>query len=250
MVIAFEDIGAGSPDALAMTVAAGTDPAWRKQCGGDTLVAVTLARTLAEAAKDRSSDYLVGAGDHPSLVGAAETMAKSSIEARLSLVSDPQLSLPHRAVIARSIWGTADAPNKSNLGDLSAAFRALGIPEELIVATDIAAVRTREPITVLVPLIWLAANAGQVPPSVRDCSVPPSPVVGDVPLYALDMHTRLGREAIWQFARENAAMRDCLGLHVPKKRWRDAAYNAEFYVDAAPVSPSVATAYVGSVGKP
>jgi hypothetical protein len=30
----------------------------------------------------------------------------------------------------------------------------------------------------------------------------------DVPLYALDQHTRLGREAIWRFAREKPA-RSC-----------------------------------------
>ena len=83
--------------------------------------------------------------------------------------------------------------------------RALGAPEELVSATGIAAIRTREPITVLVPLIWLAANEGRAP-EVHDRPVPPSPIAGDVPLYALDMHTRLGREAIWRFARENGAV--------------------------------------------
>src|ERR1019366_8537085 len=38
MVIGFEDIGVGSLDALVMTVAAGADPTWRKQCGGDAQV--------------------------------------------------------------------------------------------------------------------------------------------------------------------------------------------------------------------
>ena len=235
MVIAFEDIGVGSSDVLVMTAAAATDPSWRKRCGGDAHVVMALARIMAEAAKDRSSDYVIGAGDHPSLVNVAQVMAKSSIETKIATICDPQLSMPHRAVAARSIWGTADAPNRADLAALSGSFRLSGVPEELIVATEIAAVRTREPITVMVPLIWLAANTGQVP-SIRDCPVAPSPVVGGVPLYALDMHTRLGREAIWQFALENEAMRICLGLHVPKKRWRDAAYNSAFYVDAAPVS--------------
>ena len=40
MVIAFEDIGAGSADLLAATVAAGTDSAWRKETGGDVPVAL------------------------------------------------------------------------------------------------------------------------------------------------------------------------------------------------------------------
>ena len=107
--------------------AAGADPTWRRQCGGDKR----------------------------SLVDAAQAMAKSSIEARLASVSDPKPSLPHRAVAARSFWGTADAASKSNLAALFAAFRSLGVPEDLIVATEIAAIRTREPITIMVPLIRL-----------------------------------------------------------------------------------------------
>jgi hypothetical protein len=35
---------------------------------------------------------------------------------------------------------------------LFAALRSLWVPEELVVATEIAAIRTREPITVMVPL--------------------------------------------------------------------------------------------------
>lgn len=35
IVIAFEDIGAGTANVVAMTVAASTDPRWRKQSGGD-----------------------------------------------------------------------------------------------------------------------------------------------------------------------------------------------------------------------
>jgi hypothetical protein len=82
---------------LVMSAAAAADPAWRKQCGGDAHVVTSLAHIMAEAAKDRSSDYLVSAGDHPSLVYAAEAMANASIEARLSVVSDSGLSVPHRA---------------------------------------------------------------------------------------------------------------------------------------------------------
>jgi hypothetical protein len=58
----------------------------------------------------------------------------------------------------------------------------------------------------------------------------------DVPLYALDKHTRLGREAIWRFARENDSVRACLARFVPAGRRRSACYMAAFYVDAAPVA--------------
>ena len=116
-----------------------------------------------------------------------------------------------------------------------AVFRSLGVPEELIVATEIAAARTREPITVMVPLIWLATKKTTIP-DICEFPVPASPVVGGVALYGLDMHTRIGREAIWRFARENDAVQKCLHLYVPAKRWRDAAYCGAYYVDAAPIS--------------
>jgi hypothetical protein len=105
----------------------------------------------------------------------------------------------------------------------------------LVVATSIAATRTREPITVMVPLIWLAADLSQEG-RMRDCPVPPLATAGDVPLYALDEHTRLGREAIWRFACENDRVRTCLERFVPASQRRRAANVAAFYADAAPVA--------------
>jgi hypothetical protein len=108
------------------------------------------------------------------------------------------------------------------------------VPEELVVATGIAAARTREPITVMVPFIWLAAR--DCKRQVRDCPIPPLTQAGDVPLYALDMHTRLGREAIWRLARDNKAVRACLARFLPENGWRMAAYVAAFWT--LPRSPA------------
>ena len=94
--------------------------------------------------------------------------------------------------------------------------------------------RTREPITAMIPLLWLLVDNGQVL-SIQDCPVPTSPVVRDIPLYALDMHTRLGGEAIRRLTKKNDVVRSCLDQYVPQNRWREAAYVAAFHVDAAPV---------------
>jgi hypothetical protein len=120
------------------------------------------------------------------------------------------------------------------LDALLTTFRELGVPEELLAATGIAAARTREPITVMVPLIWLMAARSKK--QVCDCAVPPLVEAGGVPLYALDKHTRLGREAIWRFACENESVRACLGRFVPASQRRTGAYVAAFYVDAAPLA--------------
>ncbi len=92
MVIVFEDVGIGSADAVIMTVAAGSDAAWRKECGGDLRVAACLAGLLADAPKDRTADCLVAAKDHPALAGFAQAMANASIETILSSLRDKTLA--------------------------------------------------------------------------------------------------------------------------------------------------------------
>jgi hypothetical protein len=105
MVIAFEDVGIGSVDALTITVAAARDSTWRKSHGGDMRLAAYLAGLLAEAPKDRSADYLCDARDHPMLADFWRAMEKASLESRLSHVRDQALGLPQRAVAALSALG-------------------------------------------------------------------------------------------------------------------------------------------------
>jgi replication-associated recombination protein RarA len=46
MIIAYEDIGVGSIDAIVATVAAASDAVFRKQCGGPARIAIALAGLL------------------------------------------------------------------------------------------------------------------------------------------------------------------------------------------------------------
>jgi hypothetical protein len=237
-VIAFEDVGIGDLTALTTIVAVGGDSAWRKRHGGDWALAVQLAGALAEAPKDRSADYLCQAKDHPALAGFSQEMANTSVEMKLSNVRAKTHGLPQRAVVALSALSTGSRGEISRtagaLDTLLVSLRELGVPEELVVATGIGAAKTREPITVMVPLIWLAARNDKK--TVCDRPIPPLVAVRGVPLYGLDQHTRLGRQAIWHFACENRVVRDCLEYFVPSSQRRGAAYVAAFYVDAAPVA--------------
>ena len=61
-------------------------------------------------------------------------------------------------------------------------------------------------------------------------------MIGDVPAYAYDKHTAVGKAAIHRLARENDAVREALAAYVPEHRAKDAACMAAFHVDAAPVS--------------
>jgi MgsA AAA+ ATPase C terminal len=242
MVIAFEDVGAASPDAVAMTVAASTDPGWRKASGGDLHIAVQLARVLAEAPKSRSAEHLItSAQHHPSLAKARMLRGAGSLADNLDAILDGKVLLTERAIAVWCASGIGWAPKMTPrvvLPALLKAFRSLGVPDELVTATGIAAQKTREPITLMVPLIWLAAHR-HGHPTITESVVPVTKIVDGVPMYALDKHTRLGREAIRRFASENDEVQGTLARYVPAARRNDAAYMAAFYADAAPLVASL-----------
>src|ERR1035437_7467181 len=210
MVIVFEDVGAASPDAVAMTVAASTDPSWRKKNGGDLHIAVQLARILAEAFKSRSAEHLVtSAQHHPSFAKLRMLRSAASLTDHLAAVMDQNASLTERALAvwcASGIGWAGEKRAKGRLPTLLETFRRLGVPDELVTATGIAAQKTREPITLMVPLIWLAANHDGCA-AITKSETPVSKIVDGVPMYALDKHTRFGREAIRRLSWENEEVR-------------------------------------------
>ncbi|PIU06546.1 MAG: hypothetical protein COT28_21775 [Methylobacterium sp. CG08_land_8_20_14_0_20_71_15] len=240
MVIAFEDVGAGCVEALADVVAFGTDKDLRAKAGSDAQVAVWLARRLALATKDRSSDYLIcSARNHPSLEEARETIGSRTVADRIGMVMDESVPLPVRATAAWYAsgieWTGEKRVGRGDLSGLINAFRLLGVPDRLAAVTRTAALRTREPITLMVPLIWLSAFGGEHP-SVRETHTAPSPMLGEIPAYAFDKHTRIGKRAITLLSRENEAVRTCLEHHVPEFRHRQTAWVAAFYADATPIT--------------
>jgi hypothetical protein len=232
MLIAVEDVGVGSVDALALTVASG-DASFRKALGPNDAVARAVARALAAAPKDRSADYLIcGANDHPSLEHDRKVFADSPRAELAEVLADEAAPLPLRALAALTIL---DRPmGQGGVTNLLGAYRELGVDQELLEVTRIASAKTSEPITLMVPLLWLAARS-QKEAAIR-CAVPETIVVHGIPLYALDKHTRLGREAIGRFARQNPVVRDRLATHVRTGQAKEAALMAAFYTDAFPTA--------------
>ena len=75
-VIAFEDVGVGSVDALTMTAASASDGGWPKAHASRLRLAIHLAGAVAAAPRDRSADYH-GAMDHPFLASFVQSLAKN-----------------------------------------------------------------------------------------------------------------------------------------------------------------------------
>jgi hypothetical protein len=229
-IIAYEDIGAGSTRAVIEAVNA----------GGDEQVAAHVARLLAGALKDRSAEHLLRVcRAYPGYEDVREAVGAASNAQRLRLVADNEQPLHVRSTAAWYASGV-DLGDEKRLGEadlpgLLDAFRSIGIPDDLVTATGIAARKTRVPLTIVVPLIWQTAFR-EAPPIVANMPGPNSPLLGDVPAYAYDKHTSLGKRAIHVLAKTNAAVRTTLEMWVPDYRALEAACMAAFYVDGAHVS--------------
>ena len=123
-----------------------------------------------------------------------------------------------------------------DLGGLMRTYAGLGVPEALLEAVATAIRKTREPLALFLPLLWLAAAASKT--ELVDSSPPPCGQIDGVPLYALDKHTRLGRQAFDRFAKESAPIAQFLAEH--DRSWNTAALGmAVFYADGALVRPAL-----------
>jgi hypothetical protein len=116
-------------------------------------------------------------------------------------------------------------------------YAELGVPERLLEAVAVAIRRAREPFPLLLPLLWLAAAGSES--ELLGSPLAPSGLINGVPLYALDRHTRLGRQAIKRFAQENAEISQFLTKRGCDSRDDGALRMAVFYADGALTRPTL-----------
>ncbi len=240
LIIAFEDIGIASIETVADVVAFCRDPKLRANAGGDEASARHLARLLANTEKNRSVDLLMAAiRNHPSLQRSRDSIGSMNLNDRLAVVANRSAGLYERALatwFSSGIeWEREHRVGKGDLGNLLATFGNLGAPEKLCLAVSSAALRTREPMTVLLPLLWLLA-AGEAEHTVVDSRVRSSRTVAATPLHVFDKHTRLGKTSIVRLACENSDIRRILETTVAKPQRSAAVCVAAFYADGAPVT--------------
>jgi hypothetical protein len=86
-------------------------------------------------------------------------------------------------------------------------------------------------------LLWLAAAGSEI--EVLDPPLPSSGLINGVPLYALDKHTRLGRQPIGRFAKETAEVARFLAKRGCGSGDDRAVRMAVFYADGALTRPTL-----------
>lgn len=238
-VIATEDVGIGDVETVATTVELCRNKHLRQEAGGDAAVVQKLVRLLATSPKDRSADLAASiAHHHPALQATRSRIAELPLSERLHIAADTSAPLVDRLTASwlgsGLTWG-GERPLAA--GDLDALLRAhetLGVPVRFFDAVRSAGRLTREPLTILLPVIWHAALESRV--ETVAAPVPAFTYVGGIPTYGLDQHTRLGRAAFAAFARENSDVRSTFQRWVSKSNVLRALGLSAFYTDGSPCS--------------
>ncbi len=242
LIIACEDVGIGALGAVILTATYSANAKALRDMGGDEAAILATSQMLAEAPKDRSADLLFAAALHDPALEIMRTRCRfAPLARRLEFVADPSLSLPKRALAA---WHSSGVESRGgprigpgDLGALMRTYAELGVPQRLLEAVAVAIKKTREPFTLVLPLLWLTAAGSET--ALVDAPLAPSGLINGVPLYALDRHTRLGRQAIGRFARENAEISRFLAEQGCGSGDDGALRMAVFYADGALTRPTL-----------
>jgi hypothetical protein len=240
LIIGFEDVGIGAPEVVIEAVDLCASALSSKERKLDHERLERLVRRMAGAPKDRSPDHLLTAATFsPRLDPARGRATARSASDQVAAAADMSASLLDRA-LAVTLALELDMKGFMRAGDLAAeaifhVFRNLGVPAEVVTATRDAARLTREPITLMTPLLWLEAEQAGGRPVLAQ-AIPPSPSLGGVPAYALDKHTAAGKAAILRFARENKPVRDALSGSVDADRASMVAGMAVFHTEGSAIA--------------
>lgn len=188
---------------------------------------------MAAAPKDRSADYLYCASTK--LETAREEKAalrRLMVDELIAIAVDPAAPIFRRAIAAQLACKPGDDTNKSSprlVARLLAAFPVKAVP--LNNAMIDLALKGVHPFYLTLPVIWSRWWHSGAAANVSTERLPLAEIEDGVPLYALDKHTAVGKQAIANLTRQNERVAHCLTKWVPQARRLDVAGIAVFYAD-------------------
>lgn len=212
VIVAFEDFGLCDLTLTAQAVAAASDRAWRKRVGGDAHVMAYLVEQFVKCPRDRVVDtlYMLAVRHVRYPASRIEFFAQRPSGTVTDLVmraehiiTECEREVPHRAF--RSVLaGRCDQV-------LLSMTRARLMNDGL---HDVCAQGRRTSmclLPVLLPMVKHATEQIGGETSVVTRDAPQVRQIGDVPSYALDGFTRLGKEALAQLARSDRRISSVVG---------------------------------------
>lgn len=199
---------------------------------------LACAEQMALSAKDRSADYIQTALQvHPSLDLMREKLAERTPCQLKVIITDEDRFLLERSLASWYLTGVANSqyeqlPDMSGDRDLfTLAMEQLSIPCWMPFLTNIAGPSGKEPMFWHYPIKVSHVRLGKV--GVVEHKLPKAIMTKGIPHYALDSHTRLGKQAIRQLLKAYRPLSGFLSQYIPQIAWQPTVEGALFNIDAA-----------------
>ncbi len=210
-IVALEDVGVAGMDTVARVVAAARDRKWRRDHGGEWVIASALVKRMAtETHCQAACDLSLKLANDPAMEAARHEGLEAEPSDLASIVADPTVALDQRAVAALALAG--GLAEEQRFLQPAAVFEALASTGRSthVVATAQAAWRIcRDEMALLLPLVWdewMKSESSMV----RDDDLTPATMIAGVPSYAIDQHTRAGQSAVRAYLSSDHEMRRLL----------------------------------------
>ena len=201
ITIAPEDVGVGDMEVVAKTFLALTSAEWRRHVG-ELQVILYLVTALSNAYKNRLTEEIYTQIEKSPELISAKKLAGASTDAKLVRdVRNGRMDLTKRCLSLWFLLGTRKYPSDTMLsrGPYKAAYDLLrGLPvDPLFTETCIRALpKTQWPLAGFLPVISHKMQTETY--ETVEASIPDTPRIEAVPLYALDTFTRGGQTAFRQ----------------------------------------------------
>ena len=192
-IICVEDVGVADVDLLAQIVAAQRNRKWREQVGGDWVVLTGLIRRMATSAHCQAAcDLLLRVTNDPSLEHhRAAALERTAIDLA-AVLWNGDLPIVGRGAAALAMGGgLADGQQHHDPCGVFDILSDTGRSSHVVAACRAAWKLTRNPMALLLPLVWqqrMLADGYEI----ADDEMPPVQMIDGVPGYALDQFTRIG----------------------------------------------------------
>ncbi len=221
-VVAFEDVGCGEFETVSLDMAGLTGKNWRSNNGGDWPIASYLIGRMCRAIKCRAADDLAYVCElHPNFEQARLKLTYMPIQELLERITG-RGALPERAIALWYAIGTHRCRSsvlRERRGDPHGVLDALcdlGFPDSVIEVCRTGLTKSGEIMAPFTALLWreLQRSARHAEPD----DLPEEEMIGPIPCWAYDMHTREGKMAIARFLNTNTETARWMTGHIPSNK--------------------------------
>lgn len=234
VIIAVEDVGVANVDLLAQIVGAQRDRSWRISMGGDWSVMAELVRQMAENNHCQAAcDLLLRVSNDPAL----EPMREWALDATMSMLTaamaDSTLPLVDRGIAALAVGGgLAEGQPHSDPAAVFEVIAETGSYSHVVATCQQAWRVSRNPMTLLLPLVWQTWSSAGGTEMVTDDAMPNVQLIDGVPSYALDQFTRTGNQINRAYIADDQELQRLLAqARIAKPAWPRTLGDALFLLE-------------------